>query len=178
MKKIRIFFLFSLIILLTVGLFSCRFSPNDLSAEDYFRIHVRANSNADCDQRVKYAVRDLTVDYLAPIVQNAESAIEAATTVEKYLPKLEQAANEKLRAEGFSYGASARIQKETFPTRVYEGQTLEAGEYLALIITLGKGEGENWWCVVYPPLCFSSAAGEITYKSKLAELISKWAGND
>ena len=158
-------------------MFSCA-KTAPISAENYFRIHVRANSNSEQDQSVKYAVRDITVELLTPLVGDANNLESAVSIVKKELPNVEKRAKECLKEKGFSYGAIAEIKREYFPTRVYGEYTLEAGEYLSLILTLGKGEGQNWWCVVYPPLCFSSAiAGEITYKSKLAELFSKWAGN-
>ena len=80
-----------------------------------------------------------------------------------------------MKEEGFSYGASAELETENFPTRVYGEYTLPAGEYSALIIRLGSGEGDNWWCVVYPPLCFAAVDTDIVYKSKIKEIIENWA---
>ena len=79
-----------------------------------------------------------------------------------------------LAEAGFSYRATVSLTKEKFPTRVYDGYTLPAGEYRALIVYLGEGVGDNWWCVVYPPLCFSSLSTGVVYKSKIAEIIQKW----
>ena len=85
-------------------------------------------------------------------------------------------ATQVLKEQGFAYSASAEIKKESFPTRVYGEYTLPAGEYSALIIRLGSGKGDNWWCVVYPPLCFASTDTDVIYKSKIQEIIEKWAG--
>jgi stage II sporulation protein R len=80
-----------------------------------------------------------------------------------------------LLQKGYSYGARASVRRERFPTRVYGEYVLERGEYLALIVELGKGEGDNWWCVVYPPLCFVGDSGaKLVYKSKIAEIIERW----
>lgn len=171
MKKFRIIFLLTIIIILTATTIlpfaSCSFG---VEKTEYFRIHVRANSNDEQDQSIKYAVRDEAVAFLTPLVEGAKSVADAKNALSFALEDLEKKANALLKKEGFSYRASARIKREYFPTRVYEGLTLNAGEYLALIIELGKGEGQNWWCVVYPPLCFSYGGGDIVYKSKLAEL--------
>ena len=92
----------------------------------------------------------------------------------KELGAIEEVAKEILRENGFSYGAKASLRREDFPTRVYDGVTLEAGVYDALILELGSGKGDNWWCVVYPPLCFTSGNGNIVYKSMIAEIIKKF----
>jgi len=82
-----------------------------------------------------------------------------------------------LQEEGFSYGARAQIKQEYFPTRVYDEYVLSAGEYTALILELGKGKGDNWWCVVYPPLCFAATNTNVIYKSKIKEIIENWKKN-
>ena len=92
------------------------------------------------------------------------------------LDEVEQVADEVLSEHGFAYRATARVCRESFPDRVYEGVTLSAGVYDALIVELGEGSGANWWCVVYPPLCFS---GEVTgqtiqYRSRLLEIIENF----
>ena len=84
-------------------------------------------------------------------------------------------AAQTLAENGYSYGASVQLKREYFPTRTYGEYTLPAGEYLALVALLGKAEGQNWWCVVYPPLCFAGQSGvPIRYKSKIAEIIEEW----
>ena len=92
------------------------------------------------------------------------------------LGEIERVAARVLRENGFSYGARASLRREQFPTRVYADATLEAGEYDALILELGSGKGDNWWCVVYPPLCFTSGNGNVVYKSKIAEIIKRFFG--
>ena len=83
-----------------------------------------------------------------------------------------------LARNGFDYAARAEVRTEEFPTRVYGDYTLPAGTYTALIVELGSGKGDNWWCVVYPPLCFAgSSQGNVVYKSKIAEIIENWKKN-
>ncbi|MBE7085047.1 MAG: hypothetical protein E7368_03225 [Clostridiales bacterium] len=177
MKKCCIIFLLSIIISLTAfgvvgGLGSENSAPNET---EYLRIHIRADSNEHEAQAVKYLVKEEVVDYLTPLVAQYESMEEAYYGVADNLIKIEERASEVLKRNGFSYGAKASVRRENFPTRVYEGYTLPAGEYTALIIELGSGKGDNWWCVVYPPLCFTATKGEnVVYKSKIVEIIKAW----
>ena len=143
------------------------------SPGSYLRVHIRANSNGADDQAVKYEVKEAIVEYLTPIVAFTESKEEAVAALEAALPGIERTANAVLAENGFAYLSRAEIRAEEFPTRVYDGVTLEAGVYDALILELGEGEGANWWCVVYPPLCFSGAAeGEnVQFRSRLLDII-------
>ena len=140
---------------------------------EYLRMHVRANSDSAADQAVKYEVKDAIVDYLMPLAASCESKEEAMAALKNAIPAIEAVADEVLAENGFSYTAHAEVRREEFPTRVYEDVTLEAGMYDALIVELGTGEGANWWCVLYPPMCFSGeATGEnIVFRSRIAEII-------
>jgi len=139
--------------------------------DGYLRIHIRANSNSAEDQEVKYLVRDKVVEYLTPVVAECSSKEEAIKAVGNVASEAAKVADRTLRENGYTYGARATVRREEFPTRVYDDVTLEAGEYDALIVELGTGEGDNWWCVVYPPLCFAAGNGNIVYRSKIAEII-------
>jgi stage II sporulation protein R len=141
---------------------------------EYIRIHIRADSNESEAQAVKYKVRDAVVEFLTPLVAEYESKKEAVAGVEENLSGVEYAASEVLRKNGIPYGATARLGKAEFPSRVYEGYTLPAGEYTALIVCLGSGKGDNWWCVVYPPLCFAATGQNVVYKSKIKEIIDRF----
>ena len=169
MKKFCIVFAFLFIIIVTAALAA---QPNGTETA-YLRMHVRANSDSAADQAVKYEVRDAVVDYLMPIAASCKSKEEAMDALSGALAGIEAEAERGLSEHGFSYGAHASLRAEEFPTRVYEGVTLEAGVYDALILELGEGEGANWWCVVYPPLCFSGAAeGEnVQFRSRLLDII-------
>lgn len=144
--------------------------------EEYLRIHIRADSNEGDDQAVKYKIRNVVVEYLTPIVAVCQTKQELQKALKSHINGIESVANEVLLQEGFTYSSSAKVTEEEFPTRVYDGLTLQAGYYDALIINLGSGKGDNWWCVVYPPLCFyGKQTGEgFRYKSKLLEIITDW----
>ncbi len=175
MKKGIVILLSAVAIAVTV--FACGgFEKPETENASYLRVHIRADSNSQEAQAVKYKVRDKVVEFLTPAVAECESKAEAMQKIGRSLGEIEAAAEEVLRESGFSYGAKASLRQEEFPTRIYENVTLEAGVYDALILELGSGKGDNWWCVVYPPLCFSGGNGNIVYKSKIAEIIGKFFG--
>ena len=152
--------------------------PSGKSNADFLRIHIRADSNETADQNVKYEVKAAVVDYLTPFLAEAHSKSEAMSVVEKQLRGIEQVCDRVLAENGFQYTSTAKLTAEQFPDRSYGELTLAQGVYDALIIELGSGKGNNWWCVVYPPLCFvggeSNGTNQIVYKSKLMEIIRQW----
>lgn len=169
MKKYCIVFVLLFIIILTAAVCA---RPEDGTAAAYLRLHVRANSDSAADQAVKYEVKEAIVEYLTPVAASAESKEEAGAALEAALPGIERTANAVLAENGFAYLSRAEIRAEEFPTRVYDGVTLEAGVYDALIVELGSGKGANWWCVVYPPLCFAGETGaNVQYRSRIWEII-------
>ena len=179
MKNFCIIFLSLIIISLTALGFSGVLSNTGESFStqnaEYLRIHIRADSNEAAAQAVKYKVRDEVVEYLTPLVAEYQSKTEAMQGVDCALKEIEQLATKVLQENGFSYGVTATLERATFPTRIYGEYILPAGEYTALILRLGKGEGDNWWCVVYPPLCFvGDSNANVIYKSKIKEIIAQF----
>ena len=125
--------------------------------EDVLRLHILANSDSEEDQAVKLKVRDrilLESGELFNTVGDKSSAQEKAA---ENTDKVEQIAKEVLAEEGFSYPVTAKVTRQFFDTRVYDGFTMPAGWYDSLQVVLGEGAGRNWWCVLYPPLCISAA---------------------
>lgn len=143
---------------------------------DYLRIHVRANSNEQVDQSVKYIVKDEVVKFITPYAAQCVDKNTAIELIESILPEIEEVCDRTLKDNGFDYTSRAQVRAEQFPTRVYGDLTLEAGLYDALIIELGTGTGDNWWCVIYPPLCFTSGTQNVEYRSAIYEIIKKWLG--
>ncbi len=171
-----------LIVCLIAGIVGIAFAFAESGAAEensaYLRVHIRANSDSEEDQAVKYQVRDRVVEFLTPTVAECKTKAEAMEKIASKLDEAAAVADAVLRENGYDYGARASLRKEEFPTRVYDNLTLDAGVYDALILELGTGEGDNWWCVVYPPLCFSGGNVNVVYKSKIAEIIrSFWGGN-
>lgn len=144
---------------------------------EYLRIHIRANSNSEEDQAVKYLVKDAVVESLIPLLAHIETKEEAVRVMSENFEYIESVANQVLREEGFSYGSKAQIQNEHFPTRSYTLDnttiTLKEGYYDALILNLGSGEGNNWWCIVYPAFCFTKTRkfDNFVYISKIWEIL-------
>lgn len=143
---------------------------------EFLRIHIRANSNSEVDQDIKYVVKDEVVKYLTPHLSKAQNKASAMQIVKSVLPDLKIVVDNVLLQNGFAYTSDGRLLQENFPTRVYDDKTLPAGMYDSLIINLGSGLGNNWWCVVYPPLCFVNAdnSNNVVYKSKLVEIINSF----
>ena len=152
------------------GLLACDFLKKE---DDYLRIHIRANSNLAVDQNVKYVVKEKVVEYLTPYILECENVEDVKSMVERVGEKLENVIDSVLKENGFDYVSEVKLNNEFFPTRTYDNFTLEANYYDAIIVNLGEAKGDNWWCVVYPPLCFKDTRN-ITYKSKIKELIDKF----
>ena len=140
--------------------------------KEYLRIHIRANSNLSVDQQVKYLVKDKVVDFLTPYIAECNTKQKAQNMLNSNLSKIEEVALRVLRANGFDYSVKASVKNEQFPTRYYQDLCLESGFYDALILELGKAQGDNWWCVVYPPLCFTGEGQNYKYRSKILDIIS------
>ena len=171
MKKACISFLVLTIIILSIAVVGIE---KTAYKTEYLRIHVRANSNLPEEQQVKYKVKDAVVEYLAPFIAECDTKQKAEQMLQNNLLQIQVVADNVLRANGFDYKSKASVRNEEFPTRVYENVTLTAGFYDALIIELGSGAGDNWWCVVYPPLCFAGDGVGYVYKSKILQIINRF----
>lgn len=154
-------------------------SQQQALSRELIRLHVIAQSDTAEDQQLKLRVRDKTLMWLSPLLDKAENVQDAKEIIKEQLPYLEVAAQREIDKTGLSYGASAVIENERYPTREYEGFALPAGDYVSLKITLGEGEGKNWWCVVFPPLCMAAVSEQEAFSElseESAELISAQNG--
>ena len=120
------------------------------------RLHVIADSDAAEEQAIKLEVRDAVLAYLTPVLEEAENQQQARQIIRDNLEGIAQAAVSAARGRQ----VSVILSRESYPTREYEGFTLPAGRYESLRVILGQGQGKNWWCVVFPPLCLSAAESE------------------
>lgn len=123
-------------------------------ADQVLRFHVRANSDSTEDQNLKYKVRDQVVAMMQGYLGGVQSKEEAAEILSEHLPDLVREAEKMVRDQGYSYQVTASIHKECFPQRTYGDMCFPEGIYDALVIEIGSGKGHNWWCVMYPSLCF------------------------
>ena len=143
---------------------------------NYLRIHIRANSNLECDQLIKYKIKDAIVQVLTPHVASCNSFSDVKQMLQNNLDLIDSVANSILNENNLKYTAKSKLTNEKFPTRQYNNFTLEEGIYDALIVELGSAKGDNWWCVIYPPLCFTSTTGgsNVIYKSRILEMIQNF----
>ena len=125
---------------------------------EVLRLHIPANSDSEKDQRIKLALRDKVLEEYGVLLSENEDIEGAQRQVRELLPEIEKTCCEFLAQQGVDYSAKAELVNMYFTTRQYEEVTLPAGNYDALRITLGSGEGRNWWCIMFPPLCIPVAA--------------------
>ena len=136
--------------------------------ENVLRLHIIANSDSEADQAVKLLVRDKILEESSDIFAGETDLKEAEEKAAEKIGKFCETAELVLSENGFSYGASAEIGDSYFETREYEDFTLPAGNYRSLIIRLGKAEGKNWWCVIFPAVCIP-AAGEASLSDSTSD---------
>ena len=122
-------------------------------ADRVVRLHILANSASEEDQALKLQVRDRVLDRAAEILTESADRAAAEHALRAALPELESLAADEIALRGYDYPVTAELADTAFPTREYDGFALPAGRYLALRLVIGAGEGHNWWCVVFPPLC-------------------------
>ncbi len=127
-------------------------------AQKIVRLHVRANSDTEEDQKVKLQVRDAVLQQVQAVTADCTNSQEAICVLEDYLPDLAQTASETLKSLGKPDTVRVSLRNETFPTRNYDTFSLPAGNYAALRVDIGAAEGHNWWCVVFPTLCMSATS--------------------
>ena len=146
--------------------------------EDTLRLHILANSDSTEDQTLKISIRDMLLKKYATILKDGKSISDSQEKVEALLPEIEKDVEKWISDMGYSYSAEATFTREWYDTREYEDFTLPCGYYDSLRIIIGEGEGKNWWCVMYPPLCLDMATegapaddGVIDYSKEEISLI-------
>lgn len=123
-------------------------------SDNVFRLHVIANSDSKEDQNLKYIVRDNVLDYVAQISTTASSKEDIINILQNHLTEIETIALDTIRKNGFDYSVCVEIGNFSFPTKKYGDIILPPGYYDSLKIQIGEATGQNWWCVMFPPLCF------------------------
>ena len=188
MKKILNFINFSFIkrffvvlILFSAFIFISALSYVNAVSEDIsdsvFRLHVIANSDSDEDQALKYKVRDAILDYMDDITANCTSKEEVISLANEHKEEMCNVAKETISANGYDYDISIEIGNFEFPTKQYGDISLPAGYYDAVRVKIGEASGQNWWCVMFPPLCFVDVtSGVVPNESK--EIIKENLNND
>ena len=155
-SKIKRFIL--IILLLLIYCMICAFSyvnavSNNIQ-NSVFRLHVIANSDSPEDQNLKYIVRDKVLEYINTISDSSSSKEDVIALANKNINEIQKIAENTIHENGYNYSVNLSIGNFSFPTKSYGDITFPAGFYDALKIEIGKAEGQNWWCVMFPPLCF------------------------
>jgi len=145
-------------LLIVIGRFASADERAGLIPEDAIRIRIIANSDSKSDQKIKSDIRDKVAAYIGSWGEMPGTHDEAYELIRSRLPAIQKRVDAWLAAYGVRYKGEVELAKVPFPEKVFEGNQYAAGEYEALRITLGKGEGANWWCVLFPPLCLTAAA--------------------
>lgn len=142
---------------------------SDVSVEDIssklIRFHVIANSDNEKDQALKLKVRDHVLEYIQPLLKDSASIQESREILKREDAEILQIATQVIADNGYNYSVESTLDKEYFPIKTYGNITLPQGEYEAYRIIIGTGEGQNWWCVMFPPICFVDITrGEVAYE--------------
>ena len=156
MQKITVLIVTLCALFLLVGLLPVHGETEIYSS--VLRLHVLANSDSEEDQALKLQVRDAVLAASEPFLSDCATREEAKLAVEQNKAALEQAARDAIRAAGRDDGVRIELGEEEYPTRAYESCCFPAGTYLSLRVIIGEGAGQNWWCVLFPPMCLSAAS--------------------
>lgn len=162
-KKIICFILLISLILLPIAVFAEgkeRLETENLK-DDFFRLHIRANSDSEEDQQLKLKVRDKVLEFTSEIFINVTNKESAMSLAEKNIKTIENIAKKTIVENGYDYDVKVSVRRENFPYKEYDGFFLPEGEYDSLIIEIGAGIGHNWWCVLFPAVCLSGASEKV-----------------
>lgn len=168
-SKLKMIFLLTILLFLytTICAFTYAQNVSNNISNSVFRLHVIANSNSDEDQNLKYKVRDRLIQYMNSMLSSTSTKQDAINIANSHLEEFKQVALKVVQEEGFEYDVKVSVGNFEFPTKEYGDITLPAGYYDALKVEIGQAEGKNWWCVMFPPLCFVDVtSGVVPEKSK------------
>ena len=155
-KKIKISVTVGIVVAILFSICSFAKTSEEIRS-DVLRLHVIANSDTSVDQNLKLRLRDYILQEGKDIFNGSVNVENAVEKIEPVLPELEKSAKAFVNQTGFDYDVKISLSNEYFTTRTYETVTLPAGKYLALRVVIGSGEGHNWWCVMFPPMCVPAA---------------------
>lgn len=167
--KLKMILILTFLLILYTGLCAISYATTASSdiANSVFRLHVIANSDSDTDQNLKYKVRDALLEYMNNICKDCSSKNEAIELVKLHQNEFKEVALDTIKKEGFIYDVKIEIGNFEFPTKQYGDISLPAGLYDALKVEIGEAKGRNWWCVMFPSLCFVDiSSGIVPEESK------------
>lgn len=173
MKKIV---LILLSIIITYSIIGNVVAENNIIPEDAIRIRIIANSNSDYDQEMKYKVKDTVESNMYNLLKNAKNVGEARNIINTNLKKVESNIYTTLHENNYNIPFSINFGLNYFPKKQYKGIMYDDGYYESVVVTLGEGLGDNWWCVLFPPLCLIEAedSTDVEYTTMVKTIIDKY----
>lgn len=161
-----------LIGILIFALFGFTLFKSEDTQNEYIRIHIQSASISEKDEEMKFIVKEKVNSILSKLLVNVQSKNEVKRLLKERLHSIKKSIDTLLIESGANYLCEINLSNEYFPTRSYEGYVVESGFYDALTIKLGEGKGDNWWCVIYPPLCLLDDSG--VFSSRLKGIIENF----
>ena len=161
---------FLLFIYTTICAISYAKSVSEDLENSVFRLHVIANSDSKEDQNLKYIVRDKLLQYMNSYLSNTSTKEDAIKIANEHLDEFKQVAINTIKEQGYSYNVNVKVRNFEFPTKTYGDISLPAGFYDALRVEIGEAKGQNWWCVMFPPLCFVDVTSGVVPEESKKEL--------
>ena len=168
-KKLNFIFILTILVFIYIALLSFNYSKAISSnlSDSVFRLHIIANSDSSADQELKLKVRDKIIEYMNTLTSNSSDKKDVISIVNNHLDSFKEIALNTIKENGYNYDVNIEIGNFNFPTKTYGDISFPAGNYDALKIEIGDAIGQNWWCVLFPPLCFvNSSTGVVPDDSK------------
>lgn len=168
-KKLNFIFILTILVFIYIALLSFNYSKAISSnlSDSVFRLHIIANSDSSADQELKLKVRDKIIEYMNTLTSSSSDKKDVISMVNNHLDSFKEIALNTIKENGYNYDVNIEIGNFHFPTKSYGDISFPAGNYDALKIEIGDAIGQNWWCVLFPPLCFvNSSTGVVPDDSK------------
>lgn len=168
-KKLNFIFILTILVFIYIALLSFNYSKAISSnlSDSVFRLHIIANSDSSADQELKLKVRDNIINYMNTLTSSSSDKKDVISMVNNHLDSFKEIALNTIKENGYNYDVNIEIGNFHFPTKSYGDISFPAGNYDALKIEIGDAIGQNWWCVLFPPLCFvNSSTGVVPDDSK------------
>ena len=161
---------FVLIAFIILSAYSYSYAVNENLSNNVFRLHVIANSDNEEDQNLKYKVRDELIKYMETLTTSSNTKEEVIQIANNHLEDFKTIAENVIKENGFDYDVNVEIGNFSFPTKQYGDISFPAGFYDALKVQIGEAKGQNWWCVMFPPLCFVDVTSGVVPEESKANL--------
>lgn len=178
MKNFKRYLIISILLIIYILIYSISYANNSILnlSNNVFRLHVIANSDSEEDQNLKYKVRNELLSYMNKLCENVSSKQEVISIANEHINEFYDIAKNTVTKNGYNYDVKISIGNFPFPTKTYGDISLPSGYYDALKVEIGNSEGKNWWCVMFPTLCFVDISNGIVPEESKEDLQSNLSG--